>query len=174
MEAAGVLFLSPQNDTLFGWTPKLNKFSGIGGMIEADETPQQAAIREMLEELYGIVPTKPMIDEYIILFDSCPFLQHGTYGFYVIESDDYGLISKKLRKYYDSVPYYNRFPETIFNLIVDRNKELPDMEVTELIFMNPTYSLHYAKIDKEFIMDWALACKTHPALQDYESDDSSE
>ena len=172
--AAGCFFIDNQQSALFGYTPKLNMFSGIGGCIEEGETPQQCAFRETLEELYGIKsPSKDLIEDCITLFDSRPFIIRNAYGFYLLEGDDYAILASKVRTYYESVPYYERFPKNLFNLVIERTTNIPDMEITELIFMNPTYSRHYPIIDREFIADWVEARK-YCVIEKYESDSSSE
>ena len=51
--AAGILLYTACGRVLAGYTPKLGKWSGFGGKIEEGESPLDAAVREVYEELFG-------------------------------------------------------------------------------------------------------------------------
>lgn len=52
-KAAGLLLYTKCGQVLTGYTPKLGKWSGFGGKIEEGESPWDAAVREVYEELFG-------------------------------------------------------------------------------------------------------------------------
>ena len=63
--AAGVLFLRHNYDTVMGVTPKHSHYSGFGGTKEEGESILTTALREAVEELYGISPDEELLDELV-------------------------------------------------------------------------------------------------------------
>jgi 8-oxo-dGTP pyrophosphatase MutT (NUDIX family) len=58
---AGLLLYTQEGCVLTGYTPKIGKWSGFGGKIEAGESPWEAAVRETFEEVFGCGPTAEAI-----------------------------------------------------------------------------------------------------------------
>lgn len=78
LRAAGILFLTPQNEALFllrgGGSDYPGRWAWPGGRIEGDETPEQAAVRETIEEA-GACP-----DGERVLLDRWTFMSEGEGG----------------------------------------------------------------------------------------------
>jgi hypothetical protein len=58
---AGILFVDSDSGTvLAGFHPKLGKLSGFGGKAQDNETAAETAVREVVEELFGIFTLEPI------------------------------------------------------------------------------------------------------------------
>jgi len=63
---AGILFVDTESKSvLAGFHPKLNRLSGFGGKQRGEERPEQTAVREVVEELFGIFT---LTEEHIDVF----------------------------------------------------------------------------------------------------------
>jgi len=72
LRAAGIMFLTPRNEALFllrgGGSDYPNKWAWPGGRLEGDETPEQTAVRETIEEI-GACPTgdRFLLDRHVFM-----------------------------------------------------------------------------------------------------------
>jgi hypothetical protein len=134
VKAAGCLFIQ-QNTALCGYSQKYKIFSGLGGKVEAGETPVFAAWRETLEELFDINPTPMLILDCIETFIHNK--EHKTQGYYfkILSFDDYQKLYPLLKKHNISSPLYNTAPETFISLILDR-KPTENVEISDLAVVN--------------------------------------
>jgi len=169
--AAGVMFLRNNYDTLMGFTPKRSHYSGFGGMHEEGESILVTALREAVEELYGIHPDDELLDELVDRFAENPRYERDGYLFILIWFDEYPELADIVRFHARRSPYYERFPKSIKSLVRKR-RSVADMEITRLIVGTPMGNYDYP-VDPDFIADWDLACRD--VLDDmtgYSSEDS--
>ena len=169
--AAGVMFLRNNYDTLMGFTPKHSHYSGFGGMREPEESILMTALREAVEELYGIRPDVELLDELVDRFSENPRYERDGYLFILIWFDEYPEFADIVRFHARRSPYYERFPKSIKSLVRKR-RTVADMEITHLIVGTPMGNYDYP-VDPDFIADWDLACRD--VLDDmtgYSSEDS--
>jgi hypothetical protein len=146
---AGCLFIQ-NNYILVGYTPKRKIWSGIGGKIEGKETLRQTAIREMLEELFGFVPTIKIINDLDKLLISSKLIIRENYGILPISFDLYNFISLVLFTNRCVSPYYKSIPMKFIELVQNRIP-MENAEITELKVVN--YTLNNPDIDKNIIAD---------------------
>lgn len=146
---AGCLFIQG-NFILVGYTPKYKKWSGIGGKIEAKETLRQTAIREMVEELFGLKPTQKIINDIDKLLISSKIIIRENYGILPISFELYNYISLVLFTNRCVSPYYKTIPMKFIDLVQNRIP-MDNAEITELKVVN--YTLNNPDIDKNIIAD---------------------
>jgi 8-oxo-dGTP pyrophosphatase MutT (NUDIX family) len=157
IKAAGCLFI--QGDyVLTGYNPKLNIWSGIGGKIEKGELPYQTAFRETIEELYGLIPSKEIIDNCVKIFSTYKMIIKNNYGFIPFSFDKISTISHIIKEYIDSTPYYDYIPMS-FNELITIRKTTENMEITELKVIN--YKQHNPDISLDLLLDCEESQKTN-------------
>jgi hypothetical protein len=155
IRAAGCLFLNNNNEVLMGYSTKYKFFSGFGGKKEEHESPRETALREVLEEFYGIEPSNDLVRQCVDLFIHRPFLQRDEYAFLVLSFDDYRRLAGLVIKERPTVPYYDTFPESMFHLVIDRKIKL-DQEISTLRILKEGHIM-LEDIDTEFLLDWKQA-----------------
>jgi 8-oxo-dGTP pyrophosphatase MutT (NUDIX family) len=160
IRAAGCLFLNNNSEVLMGYSTKYNWFSGFGGKKEENENSWETAMRETIEEFYGIEPSQDLVRQCAALFKHRPFLQRDEYAFLVLSFDDYRRIATLVSKSRPTVPYYDTFPESMFHLIIDR-KLKADQEIGTLRILKQGQTI-MEDIDAEFLLDWKQALNVLP------------
>lgn len=168
IRAAGCLFLNGNNEVLMGFSTKYKWFSGFGGKKEQDETPRETALRETIEEFYGIEPSQLLVRECVSLFEHRPFLRRDEYAFLVLSFDDYRRIASQVNKDFKNVPYYTTFPESMFHLVIDR-LPYPDQEISTLRILKEEQTI-LEDIDAEFLLDWKQALNSLPEEDGYSTE----
>jgi 8-oxo-dGTP pyrophosphatase MutT (NUDIX family) len=146
---AGCLFI--QNSfALAAYTPKLKKWSGIGGLINPNESLRYTAIREMLEELFGLEPSEEIIMDCEYVLRMVKLVVRDNYGILIISFDDYILIAKVLVGNKIVSPYYKTIPMNFVDLITERLPQ-ESAEITDLRVIN--YNLPNPDVTKELLDD---------------------
>lgn len=145
---AGCIFT---NDThiLAGYQPNKKRpyIGGIGGKREGNEEYVVTALRETLEELFMIHPTRQeILDIYTIVKPSKVF-NNGSYIILKYSFQDLELIMQIVGKKHDS-SLYNEFPTTIADLILNRLKR--HSELTQLVLLPYEKNI---KISQDFVED---------------------
>jgi len=134
VKGAGCLFT--QGDyVLTGYNPKYNLWSGIGGKVEPDESPRNAAFRETIEELFGFNPSQKVLDDCEAAFGMLPLIIRDNYGIIKISFDLYVHLSYILRAHNCISPFYHRIPIS-FEEIISQRKKVENAEITELKVIN--------------------------------------
>jgi 8-oxo-dGTP pyrophosphatase MutT (NUDIX family) len=128
--SAGIVFQS-KTHVLMGYQPSKNMISGIGGKSLDGELSLETALRETVEELFGMPPTRWLVNGLLGYFRSRRALQNGTYTMYILSFEDLYDFMAIVRGFMLTSPYYPAFPETLVDLILDRRAP-PDAEVTTL------------------------------------------
>jgi hypothetical protein len=119
---AGVIFTNGTH-ILAGYQPNKKKpfISGIGGRINHNETIKQAAIREMLEELFDIYkPPQQLVESIIKNIKERRSIINGTYSIIVYSFEDLDKIIKIAAGYIKNSPIYKKFPENLNDLLWNR------------------------------------------------------
>ena len=131
--AAGILFTDGIK-VLAGYHPSLHTWSGIGGKMEDEETPQQAAIRECCEEVFGLKPDTELLREMAVTFSLGEPTMMGDYALFRAEFTLLLTISDALEKNGYTCQFYPTFPKNLSSLIEARN--VPETaEVQALTFI---------------------------------------
>ncbi len=131
--AAGILFTDGTR-VLSGYHPSLHVWSGIGGKTEEGETPQQTAIRECCEEVYGLKPDTVTLEEMAVTLSLGEPTLRGTYALFKTELDTLFSIAQILEKNGYTCQFYSSFPKTLKSLIEDRQTS-ETAEIQALTFM---------------------------------------
>jgi hypothetical protein len=140
VKAAGYFFTNGTH-VLAGYQPKGSKsiISGIGGKIEIGEKWQQAAVREVFEELLGIeVPGDFVPPETIHSIKSSPYI------FAVATFEDLEVFLGAA----EASPFYEEMPANITDLILKRINS--QQEVQQLVLLPVNSEL---VLDPDFLKD---------------------
>jgi ADP-ribose pyrophosphatase YjhB (NUDIX family) len=155
--AAGCLFIQ-HGLALAGYSNKYKYFSGLGGKITQNETPEHAAYRETLEELFEIKPPPAaLIEQCITQFSKNPHYIQDKYYFKILSFDDYTLMAQLLDAHAVSSILYAGIPPNFLRLLLERNTEIQAAEIGELKVIR--YGLPAQNVDINFIKDCKFAEK---------------
>lgn len=135
---------------LCGLTPKLEKFSGIGGKPEPGESILQTAFREAVEELYGINPSNDLLLDLTRAFSSNKLLERNRYYYVLLSFIDVVSLNAIVFMHHPTSPYYKTPPSSILDLVLNRYVT-EDAEITELSLKK--YGIGLTSLDTEFIKD---------------------
>jgi len=135
-EMAGILFVDGQSrSVLAGFHPKLNRLSGFGGKSRGEETAEQTAVREVVEELFGVFT---LTEEHITEFSKdlgIPRVYDG-YSVFVEPIETVFKLSAFLSKNGYFSPFYNNLPlsvsELIYHRILSETSEVSDISLFAL------------------------------------------
>jgi len=122
IKGAGVIFTNGTH-ILAGYQPNKKKpfISGIGGRIMNAETNNQAAIREMIEELFDIYKPPPQLISAINRkIPEKHSIINGDYAIIVYSFEDLDKILKITEDFVKKSPIYKKFPESLNDLLWNR------------------------------------------------------
>lgn len=117
--SAGIVFKS-ETHVLMGYQPDKHSISGIGGKSIGNETPIETAFRETIEELFGLQPSKNLIEVLVDNFGFKPEVKNGSYTMFIYTVDELMRFLCVVKSHSGPSPYYANFPTNVENLIYDR------------------------------------------------------
>lgn len=122
-----------KNDThvLMGYQPDKQAISGLGGKPMGHETLIETALRETIEEMFGLHPKKKLMDVLLSIFSGRTSVKNGTYTMFTGNLADLEMFMMSVREHSDGSPYYKKFPRTLDDLLFDRRTPL-GVEVSHL------------------------------------------
>lgn len=139
--SAGILFEDSGDEAiryLSGWNPSLNAWSGFGGKRRDSETAWQTALREVIEELFGLRVKKDVLHSLYEKITPMEFFQNGTYVCFVCPLRIVFEIASHLEGFGYKSPFYIKFPITLYELLESRNYESVErVEITDLTLVSP-------------------------------------
>lgn len=153
--AAGIVFTDGKL-MLAGYQPKKTHpyISGIGGSKKNNETPQDTAIRETLEEIFDIeIVKEDMLD--LIKKNIIPgkTVKNGSYVCFVYSFNDLEKLLNIVKYSGLRSPLYNQIPTTVSDLILNRDttneSEISHLCLLPLVKHNSKNPL----VDKNLIKD---------------------
>jgi len=119
---AGIHFVNCTH-ILAGYTYKYGspRITGIGGRSEDNEKYYETAIRETLEELFGVVPTNELVTRVSRAIRPQHVLNNNGYIIMICTMNDLDKIIRILKTSADAVvAYYDSIPANITELIFNR------------------------------------------------------
>ena len=131
---AGLLFT---NEKLFlsGYKAYKGHITGIGGKQHQGENLFQTAIRETIEELFGIKDVHPNI---IRIFERSvhyyKIIENGGFTHFLCTFDELTVFLGFVKVSFDSCPYYDTFPSNLEELLLKR-KNVERAEITHLCLL---------------------------------------
>ena len=153
MISAGILFVQ-NNHILCGYNTKEGKWSGLGGKCEENEASFITAIRETIEELFGITLVLEQIHILEKLLKYKSIQNNNSYIFYEMNIDNIFVMANFLK---DS-PYYDSLPKNIVDLLCNR-KYVSNQEITYLEFVSKKFLYSTSCVQPFFKKDTALVYK---------------
>lgn len=151
--SAGLLFTDGKT-ILGGYQPHRRCIYGFGGKHERQESPPQTAIRETLEEIYGLhdIESQWVQDLMEILG---PITEHesatAAYIFYLVHYKDLLVLMKYMAEQLTTKgiqsPYYDKLPRTMAELL--NRKMVAHAEVQDIIVLELKDYEHLYKIWKK-------------------------
>jgi hypothetical protein len=121
--SAGIVFKS-ETHVLMGYQPDKNMISGIGGKPIGHETPIETAFRETIEELFGIQPSKELLEVLVNNFGFKPEVKNTSYTMFIYTIEELLRFLCVVKSYSGSSPYYTNFPTSLDSLIFNRRTPL--------------------------------------------------
>jgi len=128
--SAGIVFKS-ETHVLMGYQPDKNMISGIGGKPIGHETLIEAAFRETVEELFGLQPSKELLEVLVNNFGFKPEVKNSSYTMFIYTVDELLRFLYVVKSHSGSSPYYTDFPTSVDSLIFNRRTPL-GVEVSHL------------------------------------------
>jgi hypothetical protein len=154
-KAAGVAFTNGRH-VLGGYQPhkKHPSISGIGGVREDGETYMQTALRECIEELFGIASISESLVSKLATIVPYKIIQSasGSYINVIYTFANLHTMLKYIHQMYES-PFYKKFPKTITELIM--NREVISGEITHLALLPVLVQSADTFMDPYFVADMA-------------------
>lgn len=128
---AGILFT---NNKVFlaGYKSFTGQITGIGGKQKIGETVFQTAIRETLEELLGVIPDD--ISAFEEMLNSKRKIENSGFTQFVCTFDELEMLLTISGSYYTSSPFYDKFPRTLNQLLLNR-KNTDNAEISHLAIL---------------------------------------
>ena len=136
--SAGILFQDTSTGLfLSGWNPKLQAWSGFGGRRQRKETAWETAVREVIEELYGLRLYPRALDSILQIFSPMEFYVQSTYVCYVCPIERVFELGQILEMFEYKSPFYKHYPRTIIELLETRTVDTVTYpEITSLRFLD--------------------------------------
>jgi len=133
--AAGIVFTDGKL-ILAGYQPKKTYpyISGIGGLKKNNETPQETAIRETLEEIFHIENVEEHILDLIKSIISSKTITNGTYVFFVYSFNDLEKLLNIVNNFGIKSPLYKQIPTTLSELMLNRDTAI-ESEISHLCLL---------------------------------------
>ena len=121
--------------------------SGIGGKAEEGEEPQTTALREMLEEIFGIT-----FDIEKVRLAPQKIIVKNAYTIFVYSFDDLEEMCSIIKETGVVSPFYTKIPTTVWELVL---KRLPnDSEVRALCLLPVVdHPRHMPFVEPYFVSD---------------------
>jgi NUDIX domain len=147
---AGIIFIT--KDQFLSGKKRNGEWSGIGGKVERGETPLRAAVREVLEEVYGVYDEE-LVDD-LLQSSLEPVLVYSSAD-YVLYQLPLGALSAIARKVNSRGVRAGNFkmpvPPTIFGIV---SNFLPRGELKQLkLFKFKDIESGMLRLDKYFLTD---------------------
>jgi hypothetical protein len=114
-----------------GYQPAKKMITGIGGKALEGELTLETALRETVEELFGMSPTRWLLNGLLGYYRNRHPVFNGSYAMYIFSLHDLYDFMAIVRGFMHASPYYITFPETLVDLVLERQAP-PDAEVTTL------------------------------------------
>jgi 8-oxo-dGTP pyrophosphatase MutT (NUDIX family) len=118
---------------LAGYQTKLGKIGGFGGKSRSGESRIETALRETVEELFGITGDVPAeLIAKLPRSDDC--IEYAEYTCFIYNFEDLQTFIRRAGRCINSSPLYSVFPATVWELIQNRMVS-ESVEVGELYLM---------------------------------------
>jgi hypothetical protein len=114
-----------------GYQPAKKMITGIGGKPLDGEQRLETAMRETVEELFGMSPTRWLLNGLLGYYRNRRSVANESYTMYIFTFEDLVDFMAIVRGFMHASPYYTVFPNTLTDLILHRAAP-SDAEITSL------------------------------------------
>ena len=134
--SAGIVFQS-ETHILMGYQPAKKMISGLGGKPLGGETTLETALRETIEEMFGLTPTHWLLHGLLGFYSNRRAVLNGSYTMYIFSFKDLVDFMAIVAGFMGESPYYYTFPRTMPELILHRytptGAEVSDLALVPVI-----------------------------------------
>ena len=133
MPGAGCMFTDGIR-VLAGYQTKTRKIGGFGGKSQPGESRTETALRETIEELFGILDVPAELIKKLPISQST--IEYAEYTCFVYNFDDLQTFIRRAGRYINSSPLYAVFPTTVWELL--QNRIFSDSAEVGELYLIPT------------------------------------
>lgn len=119
---------------LAGYQTKSGKIGGFGGKSHPGESRAETALRETIEELFGILDVPAELIKKLPISQST--IEYPEYTCFVYNFDDLQTFIRRAGRYINSSPLYAVFPTTVWELL--QNRIFSDSAEVGELYLIPT------------------------------------
>ena len=103
---------------LAGYQTKTRKIGGFGGKSHDAESRAETALRETIEELFGVIDVPAELIRKLPISQNT--IEYPEYTCFVYNFDDLQTFIRRAGRYINSSPLYSVFPTTVWELLQNR------------------------------------------------------
>ena len=119
---------------LAGRQTKTGKIGGFGGKSHGGESRTETALRETIEELFGVLDVPAELVKKLPISQST--IEYPEYTCFVYNFDDLQTFTRRAGRYINSSPLYAVFPTTVWDLL--QNRMVSDSAEVGELYLLPT------------------------------------
>jgi len=119
---------------LAGYQTKTGKIGGFGGKSHPAESRTETALRETIEELFGIMDVPAELIAKLPISQST--IEYPEYTCFIYNFDDLQTFIRRAGRYINSSPVYAVFPTTVWELV--QNRIFSDSAEVGELYLIPT------------------------------------
>jgi len=117
MPGAGCMFMDGIR-VLAGYQTKTRKIGGFGGKSQDGESRTETALRETIEELFGVIDVPAELIRKLPISQNT--IEYPEYTCFVYNFDDLQTFIRRAGRYINSSVLYSVFPTTVWELVQNR------------------------------------------------------
>jgi hypothetical protein len=119
---------------LAGYQTKTGKIGGFGGKSHDGESRDETALRETIEELFGVVYVPAELIKKLPISQNT--IEYPEYTCFVYNFEDLQTFIRRAGRYINSSPMYAVFPTTVWELL--QNRIFSDSAEVGELYLIPT------------------------------------
>ena len=122
------------NRVLAGYQTKTRKIGGFGGKSQDGESRVETALRETVEELFGVIDVPAELISKLPVSQN--YIEYPEYTCFVYNFEDLQTFIRRAGRYINSSPLYTVFPTTVWELL--QNRIFSDSAEVGELYLMPT------------------------------------
>ena len=138
---------------LAGYQSKTRKIGGFGGKSHPSESRTETALRETIEELFGVLDVPAELIARLPI--SRNTIEYAEYTCFVYNFDDLQTFIRRAGRYINSSPLYAVFPTTVWELL--QNRMFSDSAEVGELYLLPTDAYTMSRSFERDLLEIRLA-----------------